>query len=157
MAPQIKRGSPRERRNEFRRQRSRESSWPPLSAATIDKLPLIKRPIRIDYRYRICDWRFIAYEIIFNRLFHWRFVLTQFRIPDIAPRVGRKKQWMEEMQARFAEGTFERIADVLGQNEDRTDFVRTAVDNEIRRRNRSRKRLEEGVPGASPGRDGTKG
>ena len=83
--------------------------------------------------------------------------MTQFRIPDIAPRVGRKKQWTEEMQARFAEGTFERIADVLGQDEDRTDFVRTAVDNEIRRRNRSRKRSEEGVSGTSSGRDGTTG
>lgn len=49
-------------------------------------------------------------------------------------RVGRKKRWSEDMQARFAEGTFDRIAAVLGDGEDRTDFIREAVDREILRR-----------------------
>ena len=51
-------------------------------------------------------------------------------------RVGRKKKWAEDMQARFAEGTFARIEGVLLDGEDRTDFVREAVDREIKRRQR---------------------
>jgi hypothetical protein len=52
----------------------------------------------------------------------------------MANRVGRKKRWAEDMQARFPEGTFERIAAVLRDGEDRTDFVRAAVEREIKRR-----------------------
>jgi hypothetical protein len=35
------------------------------------------------------------------------------------------------MQARFVRGTFARIRAVLEDNEDRTDFVRTAVEREL--------------------------
>lgn len=55
-----------------------------------------------------------------------------------ASRVGRKKQWAEDMQARFAEGTFARIARLLDDSEDRTDFVREAVEREISRRERAK-------------------
>lgn len=48
--------------------------------------------------------------------------------------MGRTKRWSEDMRARFSEGTFERITAVLKGTEDRTEFVRTAVENEIRRR-----------------------
>lgn len=51
-------------------------------------------------------------------------------------RVGRKKRWAEEMVARFAEGTFARVTAVLTEGEDRTDFVREAVDRELKRRER---------------------
>lgn len=40
------------------------------------------------------------------------------------------------MQARFAEGTFARIDAVLGEAEDRTAFVREAVERELERRER---------------------
>jgi len=40
------------------------------------------------------------------------------------------------MQARFPEGTFDRIEAVLAENEDRTDFVREAVEKELKRRER---------------------
>ena len=40
---------------------------------------------------------------------------------------SRRKRWTEQMQARFEEGTFARIANVLYENQDRTDFVREAV------------------------------
>ena len=50
--------------------------------------------------------------------------------------MGRKKMWAEDMQARFPEGTFERIQAVLEPGEDRTDFVRQAVLRELRRRER---------------------
>jgi hypothetical protein len=40
------------------------------------------------------------------------------------------------MQARFEEGTFARIEAVLTDGEDRTDFVRDAVERELKRRER---------------------
>lgn len=49
---------------------------------------------------------------------------------------GRPKKWSEDMQARFPAGTFERIEAVLEKDEDRTDFVRAAVERELRRRER---------------------
>jgi hypothetical protein len=50
--------------------------------------------------------------------------------------MGRTKQWDEDMQARFPAGTFERIESVLTDNENRTDFVREAVERELKRRER---------------------
>lgn len=60
-------------------------------------------------------------------------------ISATASRVGRKKRWAEDMQARFAEGTFARVAAVLAEGEDRTDFVRDAVERELGRRERARR------------------
>jgi len=48
--------------------------------------------------------------------------------------MGRPPLWSENMQARFRAGTFERINKVLREGEDRTDFVREAVEREIERR-----------------------
>ena len=48
--------------------------------------------------------------------------------------MGRTKLWSEQMQARFAQGTFEWIGSALYEGEDRTDFVREAVVRELRRR-----------------------
>jgi hypothetical protein len=42
------------------------------------------------------------------------------------------------MQARFPAGTFDRIAAVLEPDEDRTEFVRRAVERELARRERHR-------------------
>ena len=50
--------------------------------------------------------------------------------------MGRKKEWAEDMQARFPDGTFDRIEAVLEDGEGRTDFVRVAVERELRRRER---------------------
>jgi hypothetical protein len=66
--------------------------------------------------------------------------LTQNLISDTPSRVGRKKRWNEDMQARFPEGTFERVAAVLEKGEDRTDFVRKAVGRELARRESARRR-----------------
>jgi hypothetical protein len=59
--------------------------------------------------------------------------VTKKVVSDTPTRVGRKKRWSEDMQARFPDGTFERIAAVLKENEDRTDFVRRAVERELER------------------------
>jgi hypothetical protein len=58
----------------------------------------------------------------------------------ILRRMGRKKRWAEDMQARFPEGTFKRIAAVLEEGEDRTDFVREAVEREVARREKAREK-----------------
>ena len=50
--------------------------------------------------------------------------------------MGRKKRWSEDMQARFEEGTFDRIDAVLDEGEERTAFVREAVERELKRRER---------------------
>lgn len=52
-----------------------------------------------------------------------------------APRVGRRaKNFVEQMVARFREGTFARIAAALRPDETRTDFVQEAVERELKRR-----------------------
>lgn len=50
--------------------------------------------------------------------------------------MGRKKLYAEDMQARFPPGTFDRIQAVLDDGEDRTAFVREAVERELKRRER---------------------
>ena len=54
--------------------------------------------------------------------------------------MGRKKLWSEDMQARFPAGTFDRIDAVREDGEDRTDFVRAAVERELKRRERAASR-----------------
>lgn len=60
--------------------------------------------------------------------------LAQKVISDIPRAVGRPPLWSENMQARFKAGTFDRIARTLADGEDRTDFVRAAVERELKRR-----------------------
>ena len=48
--------------------------------------------------------------------------------------MARAKLWDEDMVARFPKGTFERIKAVLKDREERTDFVREAVERELERR-----------------------
>lgn len=65
---------------------------------------------------------------------------THKLICDSPRKMGRKKLWADDMVARFPEGTFERIKAVLVGKEDRTDFVREAVERELKRRERSGKK-----------------
>lgn len=60
--------------------------------------------------------------------------------------MARPKKYTEDMVARFSEGTFERIADLLNEGEDRADFVRHAVEREIARRKRQRQREKAAEP-----------
>jgi metal-responsive CopG/Arc/MetJ family transcriptional regulator len=46
--------------------------------------------------------------------------------------------WAENMQARFSKGTFAKIDAVLRESEERTQFVREAVEREIERRRAQR-------------------
>lgn len=62
--------------------------------------------------------------------------MTQFRIHGTEARVGRKKQWTERIQLPLAEGTTERIDALLADDEVRLDFIREAIEREIKRRSR---------------------
>jgi hypothetical protein len=63
--------------------------------------------------------------------------------------MGRKKRWPERTAIKFAAGTFERIAAVLAEGEDRMAFMREAVEREIERRERAEERRgrKRGRPG----------
>jgi hypothetical protein len=50
--------------------------------------------------------------------------------------MGRKKRWPERMGAKFPAGTFDRIAAVLVEGENRMEFVREAALRELDRRER---------------------
>ena len=65
--------------------------------------------------------------------------------------MGRKKQWAEDMQARFPEGTFARVAELLEEGEDRTDFVRAAVEREIEARAKKARKPVQIRPAPSQG------
>jgi hypothetical protein len=52
----------------------------------------------------------------------------------IRPRMGRKLRWPERVMAKLAAGTLARIADVLEKDEERTAFMREAIEREIQRR-----------------------
>ena len=50
--------------------------------------------------------------------------------------VGRKKINAEQMPARFALGTLARMDSALADKEKRSDFLRDAVERELKRRER---------------------
>jgi len=55
-------------------------------------------------------------------------------------RMGRKKRWPERTAIKLAAGTFDRIAAILDEGEDRMTFMREAVEREIERREAAGKR-----------------
>lgn len=55
------------------------------------------------------------------------------------PTVGRKRINEEQTPARFGAGTIARIDKALKGKEKRSDFIREAVEREIKRRERARK------------------
>jgi hypothetical protein len=64
--------------------------------------------------------------------------LSQLVISDTRPKVGRRKINDEQTPARFAEGTLARIDVVLADKERRSDFIRTAVERELQRREKAK-------------------
>ena len=60
----------------------------------------------------------------------------------IPPRMGRKKLWHQRTAVKFPQGTFERIAAVLQKPEVRMDFIRNAVERELKRREAQKRKPE---------------
>lgn len=52
--------------------------------------------------------------------------------------MGRKKINDEQMPARFPEGTLDRIGAALTEGEKHSDFIREAVERELKRREKQR-------------------
>ncbi len=52
------------------------------------------------------------------------------------PGMGRKQINHEQTPARFPEGTLDRIDSVLEGDENRSDFIRAAIEKELMRRER---------------------
>jgi hypothetical protein len=65
-------------------------------------------------------------------------MMTQGAAVTKTSRMGRKKRWPERTAIKLADGTFERIAEVLADDEDRMAFMREAVEREIERREKAR-------------------
>ena len=65
--------------------------------------------------------------------------LTQIHIHVNPAKMGRKKQWTERIQLPLAEGTTDKIDSLLSDGEVRLDFIRTAIDREMKRRERASK------------------
>lgn len=65
--------------------------------------------------------------------------MTEFHVSDIPTRVGRKKEWTEQLRLPLADGTTARIDSVLAKDEPRLDMIREAIEREIKRRERSPK------------------
>jgi len=55
------------------------------------------------------------------------------------PRMGRKKEWTEQLRLPLAEGTTGRIDSVLEEDEPRLDMIREAIEREIKRRLKMKK------------------
>lgn len=55
-------------------------------------------------------------------------------IRETSPKGGRKKQFTERLQLPLAEGTTARIDSVLETGEVRLDFIRGAIERELKRR-----------------------
>lgn len=65
--------------------------------------------------------------------------LTELLISGTKRPVGRIKINDEQTPARFPEGTLARIDAVLADKEKRSDFIREAVEREIKRREKAAK------------------
>ena len=71
-------------------------------------------------------------------------VLLPKGICDIPSGMGRKLEWPEKFLTAYAAGTLERIRAVLAEGEDVRAFIRAAVERELARRKRVKKRSPEG-------------
>lgn len=62
--------------------------------------------------------------------------MTENRISDTRRGVGRTKEFTERILQPFRDGTLARIAAALEEGEERTAFIREAVERELKRRER---------------------
>jgi hypothetical protein len=62
--------------------------------------------------------------------------LTDSAISETTRRMGRPKLWAKPVLVKLPEGMKERMDALLGPDEARTDFIRQAIEREIKRRAR---------------------
>jgi hypothetical protein len=68
--------------------------------------------------------------------------LTTIPVSATHKGMGRKKEIDTKVLATLHEGTLERIAAVLEGDENRTTFIRTAIETEIRKRERAKRKAD---------------
>jgi hypothetical protein len=66
--------------------------------------------------------------------------MTQIEAAAMPVSVGRKKQWKERFWAVVPEGTVARIDAALKTGEPRTQFVRDAIERELKRREKAKEK-----------------
>lgn len=66
--------------------------------------------------------------------------MTEIHVRDIPARVGRKKLWAENVNLTLPEGAKARMDSALEEGEDRLDLIRDAIDKELARRERAKRR-----------------
>jgi hypothetical protein len=64
--------------------------------------------------------------------------LTKLLEAATTHRVGRKKEFDEQMRLSLVAGTMQRIDAVLADGEPRLDMIREAIEREIKRRERAK-------------------
>ena len=84
-------------------------------------------------RYRVP----VIYRAHDTRQYGHTKLMTWSRRMAIKPCMGRKKRWPERVGAKFAAGTLDRIAAALADGEERTAFIREAVERELERREKA--------------------
>lgn len=66
--------------------------------------------------------------------------MTQIHVRDMPRKMGRKKLWAENVNLTLPEGAKARMDAALEEGEDRLDLIRTAIDKELARREKAKKR-----------------
>ena len=64
--------------------------------------------------------------------------MTQIHVRDIHAKVGRKKLWAENINLTLPEGAKARMDAALKEGEDRLDLIRSAIERELKRREKQR-------------------
>lgn len=64
--------------------------------------------------------------------------MTEIHVRDIPNRVGRKKLWSENINLTLPEGAKARMDAALEEGEDRLDLIRSAIEKELKRRERTK-------------------
>lgn len=66
--------------------------------------------------------------------------MTEIHVRDIPRRMGRKKLWEENINLTLPKGAKARMDAALVEGEDRLDLIRTAIERELKRREKAKDR-----------------
>lgn len=70
--------------------------------------------------------------------------MTQIHVHANRPRMGRKKLWAENINLTLPEGAKARMDAALEPGEDRLDLIRSAIERELKRRERAKRPADTG-------------
>lgn len=76
--------------------------------------------------------------------------MTNIHVPVTGRRMGRKKLWAENINLRLPDGAKARMDSLLEDGEDRLDLIRTAIDRELKRRERETRATSSSATKTAP-------